>query len=132
MKTLLYVFSFVWIFLGLGTLVGGQQFVMGSLQVGVPSPSGGAVHDTAVAGWFWVWTFLMPSLLAGALGALLGRLDEVREAIDFANEQHAPSGRNTEQEERVDPYIGEGWLPAQQDIKNPAPSLLDKHDVHNQ
>jgi len=77
----------------------------------------------------------MPSLLAGALGALLGRLDEVREAIDFANELHAPSGSHSEQEEqeeRVDPYIGEGWLPAQQDIKNPAPPLLDKHDVHNQ
>jgi hypothetical protein len=132
MKTLLYVFSFVWIFLGLGALVGGQQFGMGSLQIGIPSSSGDAVHGTAVTGWFWVWMFLMPSLLAGALGALLGRLDEIREAIDFANELHAPSGSHTEQEERVDPYIGEGWLPAQQDIRNPAPSLIDKHDVHNQ
>jgi len=54
----------------------------------------------------------MPSLLAGALGALLGRLDEIREAIEFANERDTSDDSHQEPEERVDPYIGEGYLSA--------------------
>jgi hypothetical protein len=78
MKTILYVFAFVWFLIGMGALIGGQQFGMGALPGGAPSVSGGAVPDTATTAWYWLWTFPMPSLLAGALGALLGRLDEIR------------------------------------------------------
>jgi hypothetical protein len=117
MKTILYVFAFIWFLIGLGALIGGQQFGMGVWSGGVPSLSGGAVPETATTAWFWFWTFPMPSLLAGALGALLGRLDEIREAIEFANEQGAPDESRPVPEERVDPYIGEGYLSARPDTK---------------
>jgi hypothetical protein len=110
MKTLLYVFAFVWFLIGLGALIGGQQFGMGILQ-------GGAVPDAATLGWFWLWTFPMPALLAGALGAVLGRLDDIREAIDFANEHDAHDDNRTEPDERMDPYIGEGYLETHPDTK---------------
>jgi hypothetical protein len=54
----------------------------------------------------------MPSLLAGALGAVLGRLDDIREAIEFTNEHDAHDENHPEPEERLDPYIGEGYLEA--------------------
>ena len=52
----------------------------------------------------------MPSLLAGALGAVLGRLDDIREAIDFANERDETDESQPEPKDRMDPYIGEGYL----------------------
>ena len=110
MKTILYVFAFVWFLAGLGALIGGPQLGMGALLGDDASVSGGAVPDAASLGWLWIWTFPMPSLLAGALGAVLGRLDEIREAIDFANEHDVPDDNRTEPEERMDPYIGEGYL----------------------
>jgi hypothetical protein len=113
MKTILYVFAIVWFLIGLGALIGGQQLWMGASQGVLPSVSGGLVPDTATIGWFWLWTYPMPSLFAGALGAVLGRLDEIREAIDFANERDEPNETHPEPEERVDPYIGEGYLAAQ-------------------
>ena len=110
MKTILYVFAFVWFLAGLATLIGGPQLGMGAL-LGANAPvSGGAVPDAASLGWLWIWTFPMPSLLAGALGAVLGRLDDIREAIDFANEHDVPDENRAEPEERMDPYIGEGYL----------------------
>jgi hypothetical protein len=112
MKTILYIFAFVWFLAGLGALIGGQQLGMGALLGGVPSVTGGAVPDTATLGWFWLWTFPMPSLLAGALGAVLGRLDDIRDAIEFAHDHDAPEENQPETEDRVDPYIGEGYLAA--------------------
>lgn len=117
MKTILYVFAFVWFLTGLGALIGGQQYGLGGLPGGVPSPSGGAVSDTATTAWNWLWTFPMPSLLAGALGAVLGRLDEIREAIEFANERDVPDDSQAVPEERVDPYIGESYLSARPEKK---------------
>jgi hypothetical protein len=110
MKTILYVFAFVWFLIGLGALIGGQQFGMVASQGGLPPSSGGSVPDIATIGWFWLWTFPMPSLLAGALGAVLGRLDDIREAIDFTNERDTSDDSLPEPEERVDPYIGESYL----------------------
>jgi hypothetical protein len=110
MKTILYVFAFVWFLAGLATLIGGPQLGMGALLGGDASVSAGAVPDAAPLGWLWLWTFPMPSLLAGALGAVLGRLDDIREAIDFANEHDVPDENRAEPEERMDPYIGEGYL----------------------
>ena len=110
MKTILYVFAFVWFLAGLGALIGGPQLGMGALLGGNASVNGGAVPDAATLGWFWLWTFPMPSLLAGALGALLGRLDDIREAIDFANEHDVPDDNRVESDERMAPYIGEGYM----------------------
>jgi hypothetical protein len=110
MKTLLYVFAFVWFLIGLGALIGGQQFGMGILQ-------GGAVPDAATLGWFWLWTFPMPALLAGALGAVLGRLDDIRDAIDFAHERNDSDESHPEPKERVDPYIDERYLAAHPETK---------------
>jgi hypothetical protein len=119
-KTILYVFAFVWFLIGLGALIGGQQIGMGVLHGGAPSLNADAVSDTATLGWFWLWTFPMPSLLAGALGAVLGRLDEIREAIDFANERDAPNNSQPVPEERMDPYIGEGYLDTHTGRKHPS------------
>ncbi|MGB7933493.1 MAG: hypothetical protein WCH04_14940 [Gammaproteobacteria bacterium] len=110
MKIILYVFAFVWFLAGLGALIGGPQLGMGALLGGDPSVSAGAVPDAATLGWFWLWTFPMPSLLAGALGAVLGRLDDIREAIEFSNERDDTDDSQPEPEERVAPYIGEGYL----------------------
>ena len=112
MKTLLYVFAFAWFLIGLAVLLGGQQIGMGALLGGDQSASGGAVPDAASLGWIWLWTFPMPALLAGALGAILGRLDEIRDVIDFANEHDAHDDSHPEPESRADPYIGEGYLSA--------------------
>jgi hypothetical protein len=112
MKTILYVFAFVWFLAGLGALIGGQQIGMGALLGVDPSVSGNATPGVATLGWFWLWTFPMPSLLAGALGAVLGRLDDIREAIEFTNEHDAHDENHPEPEERLDPYIGEGYLEA--------------------
>jgi hypothetical protein len=117
MKTILYVFAFVWFLAGLGALIGGSQLGMGALLGGDASMIGGAVPDAASLGWLWLWTFPMPSLLAGALGAVLGRLDDIREAIDFANEHDAHDDNRTEPDERMDPYIGEGYLETHPDTK---------------
>jgi hypothetical protein len=110
MKIILYVFAFVWFLAGLGALIGGPQLGMGALLGGDPSVNAGAVPDAATLGWFWLWTFPMPSLLAGALGAVLGRLDDIREAIEFSNERDDTDDSQPEPEERVAPYIGEGYL----------------------
>jgi hypothetical protein len=117
MKTILYIFAFVWFLIGLGVLIGGQQLGMGALLGGAPSASGGAAPDTAALGWFWLWTFPMPSLLAGALGAVLGRLDDIRDAIEFVNERDTPDESHPEPEERMDPYIGDSYLSAQPGAK---------------
>ena len=124
MKTLLYVFAFVWFLGGLGALIGGQQLGMGALLGGHPSVSGSDVPGAATLGWFWLWTFPMPSLLAGALGAVLGRLDDIRDAIEFAHDHDAPEEYQPEPEDRVDPFIGEGYLAAQQG-KKPTSSKRD-------
>jgi hypothetical protein len=118
MKTILYVFAFVWFFIGIGALIGGQQLGTGSLQGGMPSLGSGGVSDTLSAGWFWLWMFLIPSLLSGALGAILGRLDDIREAIDFPNEQDAADEKPPVPEERADPYIGERYLSANPDTSS--------------
>ena len=118
MKVLLYVFAFVWFLIGLGALIGGQQIGMGILQGGTPSVSEGTISDAATLGWFWLWTFPMPALLAGALGAVLGRLDEIRDVIELANEQDMPDEGHPDQEGRVDPYIGENYLEARPDRKS--------------
>jgi hypothetical protein len=110
MKILLYIFAFVWLMAGLGALIGGWQIGMGALLGGDSTVSGDGAPDAATLGWFWLWTFPMPSLLAGALGAVLGRLDDIREAIEFANEQDDTDDIQAEPEERVTPYIGEGSL----------------------
>jgi hypothetical protein len=110
MKSILYVFAFVWFLAGLGALIGGQQIGMGALLGRDLSVGGGAVPDAASLGWFWLWTFPMPSLLAGALGAVLGRLDAIRDAIEFAHDHDAPDDNRAEPEERMDPYIAEGYL----------------------
>jgi hypothetical protein len=114
MKTILYVFAFVWFLIGLAALIGGPQLGMGALLGGDPSVSGGVTPGAATLGWFWLWTFPMPSLLAGALGAVLGRLDDIRDLIDFANEHdaHDENPPEPEPEERLDPYIGESYLEA--------------------
>jgi hypothetical protein len=52
----------------------------------------------------------MPSLLAGALGAVPGRLDDIREAIEFVSEREESDEDHPEPEERMDPYIGENYL----------------------
>jgi hypothetical protein len=125
MKTILYVFAFVWFLIGIGALIGGQQIGMGSLQGGLPSTGSGAIPSTMSIGWYWLWMFLMPSLLAGALAAILGRLDDIRDAIDFADEQDASDDTPPTPEERVDPYIGEGYLSADPD--RASPSSRQKH-----
>jgi uncharacterized membrane protein len=113
MKTILYVFAFVWFLIGLGALIGGQQFWMGILQ-------GGAVTDpgTAALGWFWMWTFFMPALFAGALGAVLGRLDDIRDAIEFSHERDDSDEIHPEAKARVDPYIDERSLATHPDTKH--------------
>ena len=108
MKTVLYVVAIAWSLIGLGSLIGGQQFWMGSSPENPPSIAG--APDAVVIGWYWVWTFAMPSLLAGALGAILGRLDEIRDAVDFSDELDDVDETHPEPEDRVDPYIGEGYL----------------------
>ena len=110
MKTILYVFAFVWFLAGVVTLIGGPQLGMGALLGGDASVGTGTAPDTATLGWLWLWTFPMPSLLAGALGAILGRLDDIREAIDFANERDETDESQPEPKDRMDPYIGEGYL----------------------
>jgi len=117
MKTILYVFAFVWFLAGLGALIGGRQLGMGALLGGDPSVSGGAVPGAATLGWYWLWTFPMPSLLAGALGAVLGRLDDIHDAIEFAHDHDAPEENQPEPEEWVDPYIGENYLATQPETK---------------
>ena len=124
MKTILYVFAFFWFLIGLGALIGGQQIGTVLWQGGAPSVSGGAVPGAATLGWFWLWTFPMPSLLAGALGAMLGRLDDIREAIEFANDRDAADDSQPAPEERMDPYIGEDYLESRPGRKHP----LSKHD----
>jgi hypothetical protein len=123
MKTILYVFAFVWFLAGLGALIGGPQLGMGALMGGDASVAANA----ATLGWFWLWTFPMPSLLAGALGAVLGRLDDIREAIDFANEHDAPDERRAEPEERMDPYIGEDYLETHPVTK---PTASERNHTH--
>jgi len=121
MKTILYVFAFAWFLIGIGALIGGQHLGMGPSQGGMPSMDAGGVSDTVRTGWLWLWMFLIPSLLAGALGAILGRLDDIREAIDFANEQDIPDDKPPapeEREERADPYIGDGYLSAHPDMND--------------
>jgi hypothetical protein len=108
MKTILYVFAMIWFALGLGALIGGQQVWMGSWQAGPPSAS--SATDTATIGWYWLWMFLMPALLAAAMGAVLGRLDAIRDAIEFFNEREDAEDIPPEPVERMDPYIGEGYL----------------------
>jgi hypothetical protein len=110
MKTILYVFAFVWFLVGLGVLIGGPELGMGALLGGDTSVSEGAAPDVAHLGWFWLWTFPMPSLLAGALGAVLGRLDDIRDTIEFTNERDITDETQQEPEDRMDPYIGEGYL----------------------
>jgi len=117
MKTILYVFAFVWFLIGMGALIGGQQFGMGILQGGAPSVSGGAVPDAATLGWFWLWTFPMPALLAGALGAVLGRLDDIRDAIEFTHERDDSDESHPEPKERLDPYIDERYLATHPETK---------------
>ena len=111
MKTLLYVFAFIWFLAGLAALISGQQIWMGASPGGMPAAGSAAGPDTATIGWLWLWTFPMPALLAAALGALLGRLDDIRDAIEFAHEsREEPDDPHPEPEERMDPYIGEGFL----------------------
>lgn len=110
MKTILYVFAFAWFLIGLAALIGGPQLGMGALLGGDHSAIGGAVSDAASLGWIWLWTFPMPALLASALGAVLGRLDDIRDAIELANERDIPDESHPEPGERVDPYIGENYL----------------------
>ena len=117
MKSLLYVFAFVWFLIGLGALIGGQQFGMGILGGGVPSISGGAVPSVATLGWLWLWTFPIPALLAGALGAVLGRLDDIRDAIELGHERDDSDESQPEAKERVDPYIDERYLATHPDTK---------------
>jgi hypothetical protein len=124
MKTILYVFAFVWLLAGLAALIGGPQLGMGALLGGNASVNGGTVPGAATLGWFWLWTFPMPSLLAGALGAVLGRLDEIRDAIEFANERDISDESHPEPEERMDPYIGENYLAAHPEKK----TTLSKRD----
>jgi hypothetical protein len=118
MKTILYVFAFVWLLAGLGVLIGGPQLGMGALLGGNASVNGGTDPDAATLGWIWLWTFPMPSLLAGALGAVLGRLDEIRDAIEFANERDISDENHPEPEERMDPYIGDNDLATQPEKKS--------------
>jgi len=130
MKTILYVFAIAWLLTGLGALIGGQHLGIGPSQGGMPSMGAGGVSDTVSAVWFWLWMFLIPSLLAGALGAILGRLDDIREAIDFANEQDVPDDKPPAPEERADPYradpyIGDGYLSVHPDMS--APPSRQKH-----
>jgi hypothetical protein len=111
MKTLLYVFAFVWFLTGLATLISGQHIWMGISPGDAPAAGNAAIADTATLGWLWLWTFPMPALLAAALGALLGRLDEIRDAIEFATEPRDDGDESDDEPaERVDPYIGEGFL----------------------
>jgi len=117
MKTILYIFAFVWFLIGLGALIGGQHMGMGTLLGGAPSMSGSTVPDTATFGWFWLWTFPMPSLFAGALGAILGRLDDIRDAIEFAHEPDDSDESHPEPMERMDPYIDERYLATEPDAK---------------
>jgi len=123
MKTILYVFAFVWFLIGLAALVGGPQLGMGALLGGDQSASGGAVPDAASLGWIWLWTFPMPALLASALGAVLGRLDDIRDAIEFANERDIPDENHPEPGERMDPYIGENYLAAHPEKKTTTSKL---------
>jgi len=124
MKTILYVFAFVWLLTGLGVLIGGPQLGMGALLGGNASVNGGTVPDAATLGWIWLWSFPMPSLLAGALGAVLGRLDEIRDAIEFANERDTFDESHPEPGERMDPYIGDNYLATHPGKK----SALSKRD----
>jgi hypothetical protein len=109
MKMILYVFAIGWFLAGLVALLGGQPFWLGPAQQALP-PASTTLGITAI-GWEWIWTFPMPALLAGALAAVLGRLDEVRDAIEYSHEQRDDDDELPhEPEERVDPYIGEGFL----------------------
>jgi hypothetical protein len=118
MKTLLYFFALIWFVIGLGVLVSGQQLGVAELPGGMPSSSGGAAHAAVAAIWYWLWAFPMPSLLAGALGAVLGRLDGIRDALEFADEQDAPDDRPPMPDGRVDPYIGDGYVSGQTDARS--------------
>jgi len=124
MKTILYVFAIGWFLAGLVALLAGQQFWMEP----APSlpPSSGALA-TAAAGWQWIWTFPIPALLAGALAAVLGRLDDIREAIEFSNEPDEVEVAEQEPEERMDPYIGESYLKARPGEDSPASKKNNSH-----
>jgi len=123
MKTILYVVAIGWFLLGLGAVIGGQQFWLGTSQEALPSATGAL--GAAGIGWVWVWTFPMPALLAGALGAVLGRLDEIREAIEFPNVHDDAEEAHPEPEERMDPYISESYLKARPEEK--LMSAKEKH-----
>lgn len=113
MKTILYIFAVGWLLIGLVALLGGQAPWMSSASQEFATASGPL--SAAGIGWEWIWRFLMPSLLAGALAAMLGRLDKILEAIEFANEPEDAGEDPLEPEERADPYIGEGYLEVQPD-----------------
>jgi hypothetical protein len=117
MKTILYVFAIGWFLAGVAVLLGGQQFWMGA----APLPAVSGALGAAGIAWEWVWTFPMPALLAGALAAVLGRLDEIRDVLDFSNEHDEVEVTHPEAGERMDPYIGESYLQARPD-ENHTPS----------
>lgn len=127
MKTILYVFAIGWFLAGLAALAGGQQFWMGTAQQALPPTSG--TLGAAGIGWEWIWTFPMPALLAGALAAVLGRLDEIREALDFSNEDDEVEVTEPEPGERMAPYIGEGYLTARPE-ENATPPKTAHSDRH--
>ena len=117
MKTILYAFAIGWLLTGLVALLAGQQFWMEPAPA-LPTASG--VVATAAAGWQWIWTFPMPALLAGALAALLGRLDDIRETIEFSNEPDEVEVPQPEPGERMDPYIGESYLKVRPEEDTPS------------
>jgi hypothetical protein len=125
MKTILYLFGIGWFLTGLLALLAGQQFWMQTAQPVLPPVSGTAA--TVGIAWQWIWTFPMPALLAGALAAVLGRLDDIREAIDFSNEPDEVEITQSEAGERVAPYIGENYLKARPE-GDPSSSKKDNTD----
>jgi hypothetical protein len=108
MKTILYVFAIGWFLAGLVALLGGQTLWMGTASQEL-APASGPLSAAGI-GWEWIWSFPMPALLAGALAAVLGRLDDIREAIEFSSEPNDDDVPEPEAGNRTDPYIDESYL----------------------
>lgn len=89
MKFLLYTFATLWFVAGMALLllVGiGLWSGWFSMPAAIPRQplssvgSGEGLFALAIVG-LWLWTFLFPALLAGALAALLGRFDRLQQTL---------------------------------------------------
>ena len=134
MKTLLYAFAMLWFVTGMALLAlaalglssGWLAWPMASIaEAGSDAGLPADLRLLVIAG-FWLWTFLLPALLAGALGALLGRFDRLHRVLagddqrPGRDEMQSPRGAAPRAESRptaetpagraakskVEPYIG--------------------------